>query len=426
MMKSIKSERSIKLKRKIIIGITVAGLLAGLGVYKMTANKNVYAQEGLESVTTHIQKRDISSTVNVSGNVFVDKSTALKPEGKDYVNKLHVKLGQAVKKGELLVEIDSKELEKSLERKLLNLDIERERLKQYQIEGTIEVDNELKNAEIDLKAAEKKYEVNAALYQAGSVSENDYNTSKDAYLKAKMTYDKAKNAVSSNSGVNKIKIQALTVKSTENEIEDLKEKIAKKRIVSPFDGVVSAINYKENELYDESKDLIKVQDMESRMIKTLIPESDINKLTLNQSVVVTSNALKGVVMQGKITSISPGTIKKDGKNIAYTEVIVKLNELPNGLKEGFMVNLSILTADKKDVLTVESEALSTDIDGNMMLTKLTSDGIEEKIIVKTGVESLMYTELLEGDIKENDTVLMNPGNMGLDSESYMEESMMGF
>jgi multidrug resistance efflux pump len=414
------------LKRKIAIGITAAVLLAGAGMYKMKSIGDAYASEPLVLNTTTIQKRDISSTVNVSGNVYVDKSTSLKPEGKGYVNKLHVVLGQKVKKGEVLVEIDSKELEKSLERKLLNLDIEKERLKQYRIEGTLETDNALKNADIDLKAAEEKYNSNKALYDSGAISERDFKTSEDNYHKAKMSYDKAKNAMKSNSGVNRIKIQELTVKSAESEIEDLREKIAKKKIISPFDGIVSLVNFKENELYDESKLLIKVQNMDSRMIKTLIPESDINKLNLNQKVTVTSNALKGTAMEGIISSISPSTIKKDGKKIAYTEVIVTLKELPEGLREGFMVNLSILTADKKGVLSVESEALSTDIDGNMTLTKQGADGSEEKVIVKIGAESLMYTEILEGNITENDTIILN--SAGSEDSGYMEENegMMDF
>lgn len=394
-------------------------------MYKVSAKNKEQLKEGYPVSTAIVENRDITASVNVNGHVYIERSASLKPEGKVYIAKQHVVLGQTVKKGDLLMEMDTKALKKRLERKILSLEIEKERLKQYKQEGDIEISNVLKSSKIDYLSAEDKYVASKALLASGAISQQAFQDNKDIFEKAKMTYEKAKNDFKTNSNSTKIKIQELTIKSTVNEISDLEEEIQKKNIVSPFDGVVTQINFKENELFDESNTLVQVQDFNSRVIKALIPESDINKLDLGQEVTVTSNALKGKVFKGQIMSIAPGTMKKSGKNIAYTEVVIQLEEFDKGLKEGFMVNLSIVTADKKGVLSVNSDALSTDIDGHTTVTKVTEDGSEEKIVIQTGTENLMYTEIVDGDIKAGDHVLISSGAMS--EENQLEEDMdIGF
>jgi len=412
------------MKNKMVISGLLIILLIGGGLYKVKSSNAKGFDEMAMTSTTTIEKRDICSSVNVNGNVYVERSASLKPEGKAYVIKKHVSLGQVVKKGDLLMEMDDKSLRKSLDRKKLSLEIDKERLKQYQQEGNVEISNALKSAELDYKSAKEAYNAADKLFASGAVSKKAYQRDRDAFEKTELAFNKAKNDFKTNSNSTKIKIQELTIKSTQNEIDDLEEKISKKKIVSPFDGIVTQINFKENELYDESKVLIQVQDLESRVIKALVPESDINKLLVGQDVQVTANALKGKIIKGNVESIAPGTIKKEGKNIAYTEIIVKSKVFDEGLKEGFMTNLSIVTADKKSVLSVSTDALSTDIDGNITLTLQDGVGGQRKEVVKIGAESLMYTEILEGNVKEGDSVLVPNGTSG-SGEAGEEEMDMG-
>jgi len=412
------------MKNKMVISGLLIILLIGGGLYKVKSSNAKGFDEMAMTSTTTIEKRDICSSVNVNGNVYVERSASLKPEGKAYVIKKHVSLGQVVKKGDLLMEMDDKSLRKSLDRKKLSLEIDKERLKQYQQEGNVEISNALKSAELDYKSAKEAYNAADKLFASGAVSKKAYQRDRDAFEKTELAFNKAKNDFKTNSNSTKIKIQELTIKSTQNEIDDLEEKISKKKIVSPFDGIVTQINFKENELYDESKVLIQVQDLESRVIKALVPESDINKLLVGQDVQVTANALKGKIIKGNVESTAPGTIKKEGKNIAYTEIIVKSKVFDEGLKEGFMTNLSIVTADKKSVLSVSTDALSTDIDGNITLTLQDGVGGQRKEVVKIGAESLMYTEILEGNVKEGDSVLVPNGTSG-SGEAGEEEMDMG-
>jgi len=408
----------LKNKKKIAISL-ITVLLAG-GGFIMT--KKASASDVVILNTTTVETRDVISNVYASGNVVVTESRNLSPEDKGLVTALYASVGDTVEKGQVLADVDSSELNKSLERKKINLSIENENLNQILLEGNSSQKSDLKKALIEFERVQSKFDSDKILFEAGSVSESSFNESKDALQREKLNLDNAQHSVENSTFDSRVKTQKLTIQLIEIEIEELNQKIAKRSIASPFDGILTEINFKANEMYDETKHLLKVQNMDSRVVKSLISEGEINKLKVGQVVKITANSIKGQTIDGTIRTISPSTVKKEGKTQAYTEIIVDFNEQPQGLKDGFLVNLTVEAQKAEGAMAVKFESVSRNIDGQNSVIKLLDDGGSVNIPVKLGVEGDVYVELISDKIKVGDELILETSG---DMPSVLDELSEG-
>jgi len=408
------------LKNKKIIAVSLITILLAGGGFMMT--KKSSASDVVMINTTKVETRDVISNVYASGNVVVTESRNLSLEDKGLVTALYASVGDTVEKGQVLADVDSSELNKSLERKKINLSIENENLNQILLEGNSSQKSDLKKALIEFERVQSKFNSDKILFEAGSVSEKSFLESKDALQRETLNLDNAQHGVANSTFDSRVKTQKLTIKLIEIEIEELSQKIAKRSITSPFDGVLTEINFKANEMYDETKHLLKVQNMDSRVVKSLISEGEINKLKVGQTVKITANSIKGQTIDGTIRTISPSTVKKEGKTQAYTEIIVDFNEQPQGLKDGFLVNLTVEAQKAEGAMAVKFESVSKNIDGQSSVTKRLDDGGSVSIPVKLGVEGDVYVELISDKIKVGDELILETSG---DMPSVLDELSEG-
>jgi len=392
------------LKNKKVIAAALV-LVAAAGTFMFTRTANAGA-DTLPLNTVKVEQMDITSNVYASGNISITESRSLKPEVKGLVTTMDVAVGDLVTAGQVLAEIDSAELKQSLERKQITLDIEKESLNQTLLQGTSSQKSDLKKAIMSHDNAQQKYESDKVLFEAGSISEKTLKDSKTAYEQERINLQSAQNAVNNTSFDSRVRTHKLNIKLIESEIEEIKTKIEKQRVTSPIDGTVTLVNYKVGETFDSEKALIQVQNFDSKEIKTLISEGEINKLEVGQPVTITANSIKGQSIKGQVSSIAPGTTKREGKNQAYTEVIVKLLEPTDKLRDGFLVNLSIEAQNALQAKGVSFEAVSRGLDGNATVTKANADGSTLIVPVEIGVEGDINVQLISDQIQVGDELLI--------------------
>ena len=390
--------------KKVIAGLLV--VLVAAGAFMMTRTQGADASSVMLS-TAKVEEMTIISNVYASGNVNIKESRSLQPADKGLVTTMNVAVGDQVKSGQVLAEIDSAELQQSLDRKQISLEIEKESLRQTELQGNSDDVATLKKSTMAYENAKKKYESNKLLFESGSVSESTYLDSKSNFEQAQIDLESAQKSVSNSSLKSKLKTHKLNIQLIESEIKEIESKIAKLKIVSPINGTVTIINYKEGETFDSTKDLIVVQNFETKEIKALISEGEINKLSLDQPVKITANSIKGQTLTGKVKAIAPGTIKQDGKNQAYTEIIVALDENTSQLKDGFLVNMTIETQKVENAKGVSFAAVSRNLDGKSTVTKLSEDGSTLVVPVEIGTEGDVNVEIISDQIQVGDELLID-------------------
>ena len=167
-------------------------------------------------ITETVKRGDISQTVSATGEISPSNLVSVGAQASGQIKKLYVKLGQQVKKGDLIAEINSTN-------QVNTLNTEKSKLETYQAK--------LVSAEIALNSAEKKYKREAALWKENATSKEDLESAQDALAAAKANVAELK----------------ASIKQTKISINTAESELGYTRITATMDGTVVAIPVEEGQ-----------------------------------------------------------------------------------------------------------------------------------------------------------------------------------
>jgi HlyD family secretion protein len=186
--------------------------------------------------------------------------------------------------------------------------------------------------------------------------------------------------------------------------------------VSPVEGIVVSRNvdvgqtvaasFQTPTLFSIAQDLTKMQ------IDANVDESDIGNIKVRQDVEFIVDTYPDITFKGSVWQVrnAPITVQ----NVVTYDVVIKVDNPEVKLKPGMTANVSIITAIKKDVLKIPNAALRFSLSEKGVQTpekKGPGIWILEKeqpmrIPVSTGISDGNYTELVSGEIREGQEVII--------------------
>ncbi|MCT4620960.1 MAG: efflux RND transporter periplasmic adaptor subunit [Marinisporobacter sp.] len=407
------------MNKKIIIGV-ISALIVVMVIAVGFGFKSAGAKAKEENIqqTLTVEKMDLESNIYTNGTVTTDEARKINYDGTGVVEKVFVKEGEIVEKGQVLAKLKSDQLENNIQLKKIQIEIEKSKLDQMIKEGDQSLNIALKNAKVQLEEAKRNHEANKALWEAKAISNTEFEKSKTAFEQATNNFDEADFKLKNSSNQSNIAVQRKTIETANLELKQLEKDLGKTTIKSSIDGTVTQINLKEGVAFKREDHMFYVQNFKKNEIVANVSEADINKVKLGQKVKITGNSIKGKTLFGKVLRIAPGTKKIDGKKQAYVEIRIALDEYIPDLRTGFSVNLVLNTASKKNVKAVKFEAISSDIEGNKFVNILAKDGEMKKVPVEIGVEGDVYVEIISDEIKVGDQLLMNEDYTKVEEETF--------
>ena len=129
------------------------------------------------------------------------------------------------------------------------------------------------------------------------------------------------------------------------------------------------------------------------------------------------------------TTDQASTTESVSKSRATYRVDVSLDEGNEKLRLGMTAKMTFITAEAKNALVVPSSDIQTDMDGNKYVVVQKDDETTENITVSVGISDDFYTEITDGDLKENDIIVESDmdgsadavlDEMGADGGIYFE------
>jgi len=172
-------------------------------------------------------------------------------------------------------------------------------------------------------------------------------------------------------------------------------------IKAPINGVITQVNKKVGETVNASDVAFKLLSPHYE-IKVDVSETDISKLKLADSVVITLDAFgDDIKFSGKVFNIDPGsTVIQD---VVYYKVKISLDDSDQPVKPGMTANVVIKTDQKNNALIIPSRSVRTD--GGKFVNVLINNQ-EQKREIKLGIKGNDgKVEVLEG-LNEGDLVIL--------------------
>jgi membrane fusion protein (multidrug efflux system) len=137
------------------------------------------------------------------------------------------------------------------------------------------------------------------------------------------------------------------------DVENLRATIAKKNIRAPFAGRLGIRKVNLGQMLEAGTEIVTLQSLDPIYVDFMVPQQQMLPLHPGLTVRVTTDALPGKALEGKITTISP-LVEEATRNIRVQGQVRNPDEL---LRPGMYVNVAVVLPQRKEVLMVPITAV---------------------------------------------------------------------
>lgn len=370
----------MKINRKnIIIAVVVIFFLIGI-IPKIARYITTSLNAKETQYVAFVEKPRISDgadSLELSGELKPFLQTEIFSRINGLVKDRYVQLGEKVKKGQLLAEIDTPDL-----------DAEAASSKS----ALISAQKRLMETKYQYDYAARTYERYRNSSQDGAISAQELEAKYNSFKTSEMAYEGAK----------------ADVEKAREDLNRLTALQSYKRVTSPFDGVISKYNIDAGANVvaggsSTSTSLFEVQQIDKFRAAIFIPQSYVRFIKDGQDVDVYIPENPSLKVKGKISQISG---KLDSVSRTMEVVLVIPNDGKSGLYSGLYVKTNLNLQGKQKLLTVAPSCLTTLAGPDQYVADVRPDATVHFIRVKQGRDLGDRIEILEG-LKGDELLITN-------------------
>jgi macrolide-specific efflux system membrane fusion protein len=141
-----------------------------------------------------------------------------------------------------------------------------------------------------------------------------------------------------------------------------------------------------------SSGFIDLADLGKLQVTAAFAEADATKLKEKQAATVTWNALSGTRQSGRVVAVDPQATTAN--NVVTYGVTLSLDKAPAGAKPGQTVSVSVVTGEVADAISVNPAAVTTV--GDRHTVSVLANGAQEVRQVEIGLEGDQATQITSG------------------------------
>ncbi len=379
------------MKKIFFIAVLIILIIAGFFIYR-----KFFVKPEIKIIeTARVEKGSIRGVLVETGIIKPQVGAVVKigARATGTIARMGVKIGDIVKKGQLIAVIDDREIRQAIEQQRMSILIAENTLSQIELtypqqirEAKANYDYALLNYEREKELLKYEYTTKDAVDKARSQFE-----ASDAKLK------RLKDEYKTQLAISKAKIDEGIA-----QLNQLETRLSYTRIYAPIDGIVSDVTAQEGETIVaglQVANLVTVLDPSRLEMWIYVDETDIGRVKLGQRVEYSVDTFPEKVFTGLIEKIYPQPVIKD--NIVYYLAIVRVKkEDAIFLKPEMTTHVKIIFDEKRDVLLAPNAAIKYE-KGKQIAYKVIAPGKVEKVELQIGIRGEEKTEILSG-INEGD------------------------
>jgi HlyD family secretion protein len=359
----------MKMWQKVLIAVVVVAVLGGIVWYSVyQTNKGVVTVQ-----TGHVTKADLTSIVTASGEVRPKNYTNVLGEGIGKITEIVVKEGDHVKKGDILLRLESIQPGADVQAQKAAIEGSEAGMRVAAATYDSAVATQAQR-QSDLEKAKFDWDRAQQLYQEQLISKQEFDANKATYNGAVAALNASKAQVEQSRAAREQ--SRFGMDQSNAVLRHTQDILRKTTYTAPIDGIVSyiAVRIGENVVPGiqnaEGSFLMTISDMSIVTAEVKVDETDITNVRQGDAANVTIDAIPGTTFKGHVSQVGELAILRSSGQAATTQttantqeardfkVVVTLDNPPNALRPGLSASAKIETAQKKDVLTVPIQALA--------------------------------------------------------------------
>lgn len=345
------------------------------------------------------ESRELPSYLEATGNLTGDEQSDVAAVVGGRIAEVRFDIGSFVKKGDLLVKLDSKDAEIRLDQAKRAVDQATANLRQTQSrlgvsDGEIfEIErfSQVRSTKAQLELAEKELTRATRLRESGDVSQAtlDLRRSQRDALLGQLDEARSNAAVA----IKAIETARAAVVSAQTQVAAAEKFLSDMRILSPITGYVSERNADVGEFISPNvpnSKLATIVRTNTLRMRLEIPEQALAGISRGQSVVIQVGSYPERQFAGRIVRMSPVINTVSRLLIAEAEI----NNSEGILKPGQFATARITQSKTSNAVMVPSNAVRTD--GNVNKVFVVKDGVISERIVQLGLIEGDFIEIKQG------------------------------
>lgn len=297
-------------KKKIIGGVATLLFIGALATCMGGGPKPVTVNLG----TTKVMSGSISSTVTATGTIEPVTKVEVGTQVSGIIDKIYVDYNSEVKKGQVIAEMDRRNLTSQL----------------------TTAQSDLISAKSNLEYQESNFNRYKKLYEKGLISTNEYESANLSYIQAKESY-----------------------RGRQESVRTAQQNLAYATITSPIDGVILSKAVEEGQTvaagFSTPTLFTIAQDLTDMRVIADIDEADIGMVKEGQRVNFTVDAFPDDTFEGKVTQVRQEATTTS--NVVTYEVVISAPNEDLKLMPGLTANVTIYTQEKENVTYVPTKAV---------------------------------------------------------------------
>ncbi|MBZ5528390.1 MAG: efflux RND transporter periplasmic adaptor subunit [Acidobacteriia bacterium] len=400
-----------KLRNRVLIALVAAGIIAFLLV-EWSGREPVTQVEVVKP-----KKEDMVASISSNGKVEPIAPYAVAARLDTFVERVLVKEGENVKKGQAILELDVKSAAASLAQARGNLLRAQEELRAARAGGRADDVARVKG-DLEYATAERdrlRRENNALKRLVGQHAATAEELASNEVDLAKAEGEFRRLAGSKEEFDRQIKVNleraTLQVLQAGNDVAALEKKVRMGRVTAPSPGTLYALPARAGSFVKVGDLLAEMADLRKVQVRAFIDEPELGVLEPDQPVVITWDALPNRSWQGKTAVIPKQVVARGTRSVG--ELLCAVNNEKLELLPNINVNVKIHSKERHDVLAIPRGAVQ--VESGRRFVYLVQEGIGKTLVVKrevqVGIASATSYEIL-GGLKEDDRVAL-PGAVDL-------------
>jgi HlyD family secretion protein len=437
--------------RRVVIFLIIAGLIAA-GVYaymQWQQGQQVSALEGLQ--TTPAERGGLTATIGATGLVRSAQTVQLAWKTTGTVKNVLVKVGDTVKAGDRLAELEQTSLPQnvilaraelvSAQQALDDLysnasdavvqalqaisdQTKAVRNAQYQLDNFSVPSEMQKMTAVDaFQAMQKRLDGARAAFEpvkyfpSGDARRQDL---KEALDQAQSDYDTAIRRLDYEYGLQVAQSNLQKARDEyekwkngpgEDEVAAAQARIAAAQatlnqswIEAPVEGTITLVETLPGDQVALAAPAFRLDNLDAILVDLSVSEVDINQVALEQPVTMSFDAVRGKEYHGVVSEVDRvGTLNQGAVEFIVT---VELSDADADVRPGMTAAVNVVVNQLEDVLLVPNRAVRFQ-EGKTVVYVL-KDGQLVTVNITLGATSDVASEVVAGDLQQGDAIVLNP------------------